>query len=53
MHKEAFPMFELRRYVAPDFSEERFVRAPDALFLPAPADGVAPEGFHAMSIYPQ
>jgi len=46
-------MFELRRYVAPDFSEERFVRAPDALFLPAPADGVAPEGFHAMSIYPE
>ena len=46
-------MFELRSYVAPDFSEERFVRAPDAVFLPAPADGVAPEGFHAMSIYPE
>ena len=46
-------MFKLRSYTAPDFSEERFVRAPDAVFLPAPADGVAPEGFHAMSIYPE
>ena len=46
-------MFNLRSYVAPNFTEERFVRAPDALFLPAPADGVAPEGFHAMSIYPE
>lgn len=46
-------MFKLHSYTAPDFSEERFVRAPDAVFLPAPADGVAPEGFHAMSIYPE
>ena len=45
MHKEAFSMFKLRSYVAPDFAEERFVRAPDAVFLPAPADGVAPDGF--------
>ena len=46
-------MFELRRYNAPDFTQERFVNAPDAVFLPAPADGVAPDNFHAMSIYPE
>ena len=46
-------MFSLRTYTAPDFTEERFVSAPDALFLPAPRDGVAPDNFHAMSIYPE
>ena len=46
-------MFKLRSYAAPDFSQERFIRAPDAVFLPAPDDGVAPENFHAMSIYPE
>ena len=46
-------MFELRPYFAPDFSEKTFTDAPDALLLPAPMDGVAPEGFHAMSIYPE
>jgi len=46
-------VFKLRRYTAPDFTQERFVNAPDAVFLPAPADGVAPENFHAMSIYPE
>jgi len=46
-------MFALRPYVAPDFTQERFANAPDARFLPAPADGVAPEQFHAMSIYPE
>jgi len=46
-------MFTLNPYTAPDFGQERFVNAPDALFLEAPADGVAPENFHAMSIYPE
>jgi len=46
-------MFALRRYTAPDFSQEPFSSAPDARFVPAPADGVAPENFHAMSIYPE
>ena len=46
-------MFKLREYIAPDFSADRFVNAPQAVFLPAPADGVAPENFHAMSIYPE
>ena len=46
-------MFSLRSYHAPDFSQEPFLSAPDATFLPAPRDGVAPENFHAMSIYPE
>lgn len=46
-------MFKLRQYTAPDFTQPRFVNAPDAVFLPAPADGVAPDNFHAMSIYPE
>ena len=46
-------MFALRQYVAPDFTQDIFVNAPDAVFLPAPNDGVAPENFHAMSIFPE
>ena len=44
---------KIHQYTSPDFSEERFVSAPDALFHPAPLDGVAPENFHAMSIFPE
>lgn len=46
-------MFQLRQYIAPDFSEEKFVNAPNAVFEAAPRDGVAPAYFHAMSIYPE
>ena len=28
--------FELKKYTAPDFTEEKFVKAPDALMAPAP-----------------
>ena len=46
-------MFELRRYVAPDFSQEIFVNAPNARFEAVDRNGVAPENFHAMSIFPE
>lgn len=46
-------MFALRRYTAPDFTQEMFVSAPDAVFIAVEKDGVAPENFHAMSIYPE
>jgi len=46
-------MFRLRKYTAPDFTRDIFTQAPNARFVPAPADGVAPENFHAMSIYPE
>ena len=45
--------FELPRYTAPDFDAAIFRGAPQARMLPAPRDGVAPEGYHAMSIFPE
>lgn len=44
---------QLRPYVAPDFTEERFRSAPEIKLVPAPKDGVAPEHYHAMSIFPE
>jgi len=46
-------MFILPKYTAPDFSGVRFVNAPDAKYVPAEADGVAPENFHSTSMYPE
>ena len=40
-------------YSAPDFSREPFLSAPDCALAPAPKDAVAPENYHAMSIYPE
>jgi lysine-ketoglutarate reductase/saccharopine dehydrogenase-like protein (TIGR00300 family) len=36
----------------PDFSESRFATAPDARFVPAPADGVLPEDFFSTTNLP-
>ena len=36
----------------PDFSAPRFTQAPDARFVPAPADGVLPEGFFSTANVP-
>jgi lysine-ketoglutarate reductase/saccharopine dehydrogenase-like protein (TIGR00300 family) len=36
----------------PDFSEPRFAAAPDARFVPAPADGVLPEDFFSTTNLP-
>ncbi len=46
-------MFKLRKYYAPDFGSDRFRGCPDAALEPAPADGVAPFSYHAMSIFPE
>ncbi|MGN0311372.1 MAG: hypothetical protein ACI4CC_01245 [Lachnospiraceae bacterium] len=45
--------FKLREYKAPDFTQEMFVNAPNAVLEEAPKDGVAPEHYHAMSIFPE
>ena len=45
--------FELRKFTPPNFAEEKFVQAPNAVLKPAPADKVAPEDYHAMSIFPE
>lgn len=45
--------FELRKYTAPDFTQEKFVKAPDCRLEESPADGIAPFDFHALSIFPE
>lgn len=45
--------WSLRAYHAPDFSMEPLASAPDAALREAPADGIAPDHFHAMSIFPE
>jgi hypothetical protein len=50
---EVLMEFQLPNYTAPDFSSETFALAPAAAFREAPGDGVAPEGFHATSVFPE
>ncbi|MDD7284430.1 MAG: hypothetical protein PUH50_00435 [Firmicutes bacterium] len=45
--------FKLAEYIEPDFTEERFVNAPDARLERAPHAKAAPKGFHATSIFPE
>ena len=45
--------FQIPAYVTPNFSDEALRAAPDAVLTPAPADFVAPEEYHATSIYPE
>ena len=45
--------FRLPEYVPPDFSSEPLVSSPAASTEPAPADGVAPDGFHGTSNHPE
>ena len=46
-------MFDMPVYSAPDFSAPALRDAPDAILAPAPADGVAPDNYHATSIFPE
>jgi len=45
--------FSLPEFRPPDFSRPELASAPRAVFAPAPADGVVPEGFHATSNHPE
>ena len=45
--------FEYPVYRAPDFMQPKFVGAPDARWAEAERDGVAPEGYHSTSMYPE
>ena len=45
--------FSLEKYVAPDFTSAVFENSPDAVLRPSPKDGVAPDNYHATSIYPE
>ncbi len=45
--------FQLRTFTPPDFGAPELAAAPDVKFEKAPFDGVAPENYHAMSIFPE
>lgn len=45
--------FKLKKYIEPDFTEERFVSAPNVRLVAVEKDGVAPDNFHALSIFPE
>lgn len=46
-------MFHMPIYRAPDFSQALFTSAPDATLAPVEMDGVAPQGFHSTSVFPE
>ena len=46
-------MFTLPKYKEPDFTQQKFIDAPDAVLMPSPRDKSAPDNFHATSIYPE
>lgn len=45
--------FSLPVYRAPDFDKPILRDAPDCRVVPVTCDGIAPEGYHALSIYPE
>jgi len=45
--------FALPPFTPPDFTTPALANAPLAVFEPAPADGVAPDNFHATSVFPE
>ncbi len=46
-------IFEMPVYMAPDFTKQDLVNAPDCRFEAAEMDGVAPEYFHSTSMFPE
>jgi lysine-ketoglutarate reductase/saccharopine dehydrogenase-like protein (TIGR00300 family) len=46
-------LFQLPPYRAPDFRHPALAQAPLVVFHPVTADGVAPENYHATSVYPE
>ena len=51
--KEGHAMFELPRYHGPDLTAPEFVQAPQVRWEAVSRDGVAPEGYHSTSMYPE
>lgn len=45
--------FAMPAYLVPDFTLPSFVAAPDARWMPAPLDGVAPDNYHVTSMFPE
>lgn len=45
--------FQLPKYKSPDFQQEPFLSAPEAKIVEVKINGVAPENYHGLSIYPE
>lgn len=45
--------FKLPEYTHPDFKEQKFLLAPNAEYKMVEKNGVAPDNYHAMSIFPE
>lgn len=46
-------MFNIPKYVEPNFECDRFKSCPNATFVSVTKDGVAPKNYHATTIYPE
>ena len=46
-------MFHMPEYRGPDFTQEKFINAPDAAWETVTIPGVAPENYHSTSMYPE
>ncbi|HYE69665.1 MAG TPA: hypothetical protein VEA58_13695 [Anaerovoracaceae bacterium] len=46
-------MFQIPKYIAPDFSQEKFTTAPNVTSSQVTIKGVAPDQYHATSMYPE
>ena len=44
-------MFNMPEYREPDFTQEKFMNAPDAAWEKVTIKGVAPENYHSTSMY--
>ncbi len=45
--------FKLPKYQLPDFEKENFISAPNVIYEKVTIKGVAPDNYHATSIYPE
>ena len=45
--------FDIPKYRYPDFTQAKFVNAPNVKYEIAEMDGVAPEYYHSTSMYPE
>ena len=45
--------FELPTFNAPDFDQEKFAKAPNATLVEVVEDGISPENYHALSVFPE
>lgn len=45
--------FELKKYYPPNFNQDKFINAPNAKLEASKKDGVVPDNYHALSIFPE